>query len=111
MNQDSYPENYKSIIGRYPKLAGALDELGSAIREEGPVEAKQVHLVQLAAASAIRSEGAVHSHVRRALKAGATAEEIRHTIILLTSTIGFPTMAAALCWAEDIISDKPEKSG
>jgi len=45
----------------------------------------------------------VHSHVRRALVAGASGEEIQHSLLLLTSTIGFPTTMAALSWAEEIL--------
>jgi 4-carboxymuconolactone decarboxylase len=59
-----------------------------------------------AASAAIRSEGAVHSHARRAIEAGAKSEEIYQTDILLTSTIGFPTVSAALSWVEDIIKEK-----
>jgi alkylhydroperoxidase/carboxymuconolactone decarboxylase family protein YurZ len=44
----------------------------------------------------------VHSHVRRAKEAGATPAEIRHALLLLTTTIGFPTVAA-LTWAGDIL--------
>jgi alkylhydroperoxidase/carboxymuconolactone decarboxylase family protein YurZ len=51
----------------------------------------------------------VHSHVRRAIKAGATREEIFHAIILLTSTIGFPGASAALSWAHDAIGVDPSK--
>ena len=69
----------------------------------GPVSDKVRQLVQLAAAAAIRSEGAVHSHVRRAVEAGANADEIRHVIMLLTSTIGFPTVMAAMTWADDVL--------
>jgi alkylhydroperoxidase/carboxymuconolactone decarboxylase family protein YurZ len=64
--------------------------------------------VQLAAAAAIRSEGAVHSHVRRALQAGARPEEIYHAIILLTSTIGFPNTSAALSWVYDVMGAEAE---
>jgi alkylhydroperoxidase/carboxymuconolactone decarboxylase family protein YurZ len=34
---------------------------------------------------------------------GASADEINHAIILLTSTIGFPAVSAALSWANDIL--------
>ena len=61
------------------------------------------HLVQIAAAAAIHSEGAVHSHTRRAIDAGAQADEIYHAIILITSTIAFPTVVAALSWVDDVI--------
>ncbi|MGH8332784.1 MAG: carboxymuconolactone decarboxylase family protein, partial [Pseudomonas fluorescens] len=72
-------------------------------RHTGPLEEIVVQLIQLGAAAAIRSEGAVHSHTRRALEAGATPEQIRHTLISLTSTIGFPTVVAAISWADDVI--------
>jgi alkylhydroperoxidase/carboxymuconolactone decarboxylase family protein YurZ len=51
----------------------------------------------------VHSEGSVHSHARRARKAGATADEINHAILLLTSTIGFPSVAAALSWVDDTV--------
>ena len=48
----------------------------------------------------------MHSHVRRALEAGAEPEEVCHVLILLTSIIGYPAVAAALSWANDIIDKK-----
>ena len=76
------------------------------MKQAGPIDEKTAQLVQLAAAAAIRSEGSVHSHTRRSLEAGATPEEIRHALILLTSTIGFPTVVAGLTWAGDILGRK-----
>jgi len=101
------PGHFVQIRTRYRKFFEALDELGKTARQEGPLDERTAHLVQLAAATAIRSEGAVHSHTRRALEAGAAPDEIYHSIILLTSTIGFPNVAAALSWAEDVIENKP----
>jgi alkylhydroperoxidase/carboxymuconolactone decarboxylase family protein YurZ len=37
------------------------------------------------------------------LEAGATASEIRHTVILSIATIGFPNAMAAMSWVEDIL--------
>jgi len=48
----------------------------------------------------------VHSHVRRALEAGAKPDEIYHALVLLVSTIGFPAVSAALSWAREIIEKK-----
>ncbi|MFO7593828.1 MAG: hypothetical protein R6X15_07305 [Pseudomonadota bacterium] len=42
----------------------------------------------------------------RALDARASADEIRHTLLLLTTTIGFPGVMAAMDWAENIIEKK-----
>jgi alkylhydroperoxidase/carboxymuconolactone decarboxylase family protein YurZ len=47
----------------------------------------------------------VHSHVLRAKEAGATPAEIRHALLLLTSTVGFPTVAAAFSWAGDVLGN------
>jgi AhpD family alkylhydroperoxidase len=103
------PNQYVSIQRRFKKYFDATKNLGKVASESGPIDAKTSQLIQLAASAAIRSEGSVHSHARRALEAGAKPEEIYHTLILLTSTIGFPTMSAALSWADDVIRKKPSK--
>ena len=100
------PEQHVRIKKRFKKILTAVNNLGKVIRNAGPIDKKTTHLIQLAGAAAIRSEGSVHSHTRRALEAGATTEEIYHTIILLTTVIGFPTVSAALSWADDIIIKK-----
>ncbi len=104
MPEKNYPPWYNFIKGHHGKFMEALEKLGDAVRQEGPLDDKTSHLIQLAAAAAIRSQGSVHSHARRALKAGATPEEIYHAIILLTSTIGFPTTSAALSWVHDVLA-------
>ena len=103
MTKEKFPEWYLSIKKRHEGFMDALERLGQAVREEGPLDEKTSHLIQLAAAATLRSEGAVHSHAKRAVKAGATPEEVYHALIMLTSTIGFPTVSAALSWADDVI--------
>ncbi|MCB1675861.1 MAG: carboxymuconolactone decarboxylase family protein [Halioglobus sp.] len=103
MSRERPPDTYLSIRQRHQKLAKAVEDLGKAAKSAGPVDEQTAQLIQLAAAATLRSEGAVHSHTRRALEAGADAEAIRHAIILLTSTVGFPTVVAALSWADDVI--------
>jgi 4-carboxymuconolactone decarboxylase len=101
-----YPQQYTGIMKKYKKVIKALDSLGKATKSAGPLNKKTSELIQLAAAAAVHSEGSVHSHTRRALAAGAKPEEIRHAIVLLTSTIGFPTVSAALSWADDVLERK-----
>lgn len=97
------PKHYLKLQQMYPSLIDAAEALGKAAQEAGPLNEKEMQLVQLGASVALRSEGAVRSHARRALAAGATAQEVRHAVILLTSTIGFPTVAAALDWLEKVV--------
>lgn len=97
------PQNYRLFQQRHPRISNALEALGKVVHEECSLEPKVAQLIQLAAAVSIRSEGAVHSHARRALEAGASAEEIRQCIVLLISTVGYPTVAAALSWVDDLL--------
>ncbi len=109
MAEKGYPKWYSHTKANHRKYVEALEQFGEVIRKHGPLDEKTSHLVQLAAAAAIRSEGAVHSHVRRAVKAGAKPEEIQHAVILLTSTIGFPNTSAALSWVYDELEGKKRK--
>jgi 4-carboxymuconolactone decarboxylase len=99
------PKLYNTLEKRYPAYIEAVEALGKVVNEIGPLDEKTLQLIQLAAAAAQRAEGAVHSHTRRALKAGITEQEIQHALIALTSTIGFPQVTAALSWVNDIIDD------
>jgi AhpD family alkylhydroperoxidase len=81
----------------------AYDRLGAVAAEEGPLDVKTRELIKLGMAAATKAESAVHSHTHRALEAGASVEEIEHTIILGVTTIGFPAMMAALSWAHAAI--------
>jgi 4-carboxymuconolactone decarboxylase len=98
------PKQYNRLAKRYPDYTAAVERLGETVKHAGPLEPKIAELIQLAAAATAHSEGAVHSHARRALKAGATTDEVHHAILLLTSTIGFPAVSAALSWIDDIAS-------
>ena len=96
-------EHYLQIKERNPGVITAVEALREAAQVAGPLDEKTIHLIQLAASAAIRSHGSTHSHTARALEAGATPDEVRHAVLVLTSTIGFPTVAAALSWVDDVI--------
>jgi 4-carboxymuconolactone decarboxylase len=98
------PEKHKRFTESYPEIASIYEQLGKATQEWGPLDKKTRELVKLGVAVGNRQEGATHSHTRRALDAGASPEEIRHVVILALTTIGFPSMFAALTWVEDVLS-------
>lgn len=99
---EELPPHYKSIRKRFGDYSKILAELGQVVKDSGPLDNKTSELIQLAAAATMRSEGAVHSHAKRAMDLGASPEEVYHTLILLTSTIGFPNVAAAISWVDDL---------
>ncbi|RUM35570.1 MAG: carboxymuconolactone decarboxylase family protein [Desulfobulbus sp.] len=97
------PRHFQLLQERFPEVLQAVDHLGATVRSAGPLDEKTAHLIQLGVAAASGSVGAVHSHARRALKAGAREEELQHALLLLVSTIGFPKVAAALAWLQEIL--------
>lgn len=105
----SLPEHYSKNKEAFPEYFEALENLGNILRKTSPLPEKTMCLINLAAAAAIQSEGSVHSHTRRALESGISAEEIRHSILLITSTIGFPKAMAALSWVNDLLPEKKTK--
>ncbi len=102
-------KHYQELSKLFPEVLSAVENLGSAIRQAGPIPEKTAELIQLAGAAATQMEGSVHSHTRRAVKAGASPEEIYQTLLLLISTIGFPKVSAALSWAKDILNRGEKK--
>jgi 4-carboxymuconolactone decarboxylase len=102
------PKRFQKFTEDYPQVAKAYETLGNAVHTAGPLDEKTRALVKLAISSGARLEGAVHSHARKALKAGCTAEEIRQVTLLSLPTIGLPSMMAALSWVDDILEDKKQ---
>ena len=103
------PSFYRQVSEKYPQVISAVEQLGGTLRTAGPLDEKTSQLIQLAAAAASQSEGAVCSHTRRALHAGASPEEVFHALLLLVSTIGFPKAMAAFSWCEQEVGKVQEK--
>ena len=100
------PKHFQRFARKYPAVARAYDALDEATQQAGPLDPKNRALVKLALLVGAWREGAVHSHARRTLLAGCAADEIRHVVLLATTTIGFPSMMAAMSWVEDLLSAK-----
>jgi len=97
---------FERFTKEFPKAHAAYERLGEACHTSGPLDAKTRELIKLGMSIAARSEGAVHSHVRKALHAGASPQEIRHAVLLAIPTLGLPTTIAAFTWVGDVLNRK-----
>ena len=97
------PTTFEKFRAENPAVVTAYETLGKACAGAGPLDVRVRELVKLGMAIGGRLEGAVHSHVRRAIESGATPEQIRHVVVLAVPTLGFPTTAAAFTWVEDVL--------
>ncbi len=100
---DKVPKPYAEFTKKHGAVADAYDALASACHEAGPLNDRERALVKLALSVGARMEGAVHAQVRKGLDKGLSAEEIRHVAILATTTVGFPSMMAAMTWVDDLL--------
>jgi len=83
----NYSEQAKAVFNfvgtlskESPKIAEGFGKLHHATAEDGVLTVRQKELIALGIAITIRCEGCIACHVKAALEAGATQEEIVETI-------------------------------
>ncbi|MBM2840998.1 MAG: Gamma-carboxymuconolactone decarboxylase-like protein [Bacteroidetes bacterium] len=109
MNMAGIPKRFQQFSKKYPGVARAYEALGDEVHGAGPLDRRTRSLVKLGISVGARLEGAVHSHTRKAIAAGASSEELRHVALLSLPTIGLPSMMAALSWVDDVIEESRKK--
>ena len=97
------PVSYAAFQAAYPHVYAAYEQLGIAVHAQGPLDDETRALIKLALAIGVGAEGAVHSHTRKCLEAGHSADAIRQVVLLAIPTAGFPAAMAALSWVNDIL--------
>lgn len=97
------PAGASMLERRHPEIWESFMALGEKCAEAGPLDASTRRLVKLALAVGAGLEGAVHSHARRALAEGASADEIRHVATLAIPTLGLSTAVRSMTWMDDIL--------
>ena len=102
------PEVYRDFRTAFPGVSASYDDLAKACRDAGPLSQREQRLVKLGIAVGLQSDGAVRSHVRRALAEGLSPEEILHAVAIAIPTTGFPATAAAYRWATEVIGHQDE---
>lgn len=85
-----------------PELWRAFQALGAAAGAAGPLTEREQRLVNLALAIGGDSEGATHSHARRAVAQGLAADELEHVAFLAITTLGWPQAIRGLSWIRDV---------
>jgi 4-carboxymuconolactone decarboxylase len=98
------PDIFKTFLEKHQDIADAYRKVGDLCSQAGPVDLKTQHLIQLGVSIGANSKGAVRSHARRALDAGASGEEVMQAVLLSGSIVGFPAMIAAYGWVQDVLS-------
>lgn len=93
------PGPYQQFIQKYPDLGKAHEQIASLVEQVASLDARTTALIKIGICVGAGLESALRSHVRRALKYGATKDEIEQSILLGMNTVGFPRTVAAWTWA------------
>lgn len=103
--QKRLPKPVEDFRKRYPDVWAAFNQLGDQCHSAGSLDEKTRRLVKVALSIGAGLEGATHSAVRNAKKAGITSDEINHVAVLAVSTLGLPAAIRAFTW----VGDKSER--
>lgn len=81
-----------------PEIGQAFHDFTKAAKEQGVLDAKTRELLMLALACAFRCPHCTQDHIKAAMKAGATKQEITETL-LITALEGAGTQ---LAWKKEL---------
>ncbi len=80
----------------FPKVYSDHEALGKEIHENsGPLPEKIRWLIKIAVSGASQHPIALETHIMKAKEAGVSDDEIKHALLLLIQTAGFPTFMEA----------------
>jgi len=99
------------MAGEHPEVWAAFQHLGERASRAGPLDARTRRLIHLALAIAAGSEGATHSHARRARSEGISPEELEHVATLAITAVGWSQAIKGLTWVRDITHARPGVPG
>ncbi len=95
----NFPERYETICGqmgqlgkKLPETMKAFSELHEASVSDGALSSMEKELIALGIAITIRCEGCIAFHVRDAIQAGATPEQIAETVGVAVLMGGGPSV-------------------
>lgn len=96
------PGTAGQVAREKPDLWRAFQALGAATGSAGPLSEREQRLINLALAIGGDSEGATHSHSRRAMAQGLSGEDLEHVAFLAITTLGWPQAIRGLTWIRDV---------
>jgi alkylhydroperoxidase/carboxymuconolactone decarboxylase family protein YurZ len=80
----------------FPRVYSGHEALGKEIhKNSGPLPEKICWLIKIAVSGASQHPIALETHITKAKEAGVSDDEIKHALLLLIQTTGFPTFMEA----------------
>ena len=87
----TWPQRMNHAKTQAPDAARAFGGMFQAVMKDGAMSVREKELVALGIGLAVRCDGCIYSHVEKALKLGATREQILETAGVAVMMQGGPT--------------------
>jgi AhpD family alkylhydroperoxidase len=82
---------FSQFKSEFPEIHQKHEALGKEVHEKGgPLPEKSRWLIKIAISAACNHKRALETHLRKARAAGIDEDEIKHALLLLIPTAGFP---------------------
>ena len=95
-------ENDKFLyLKQSPKLGAALQHFTLTCKEKSVLDTKTRELIQMAVASVSRCQHCTESHLKKALEAGATKQEVAETLLI----VSMQSARTQLSWNGDFFQE------
>jgi 4-carboxymuconolactone decarboxylase len=87
---------FSQFKAEFPEIHAKHEALGREVHEKGgPLTEKNRWLIKIAISGACNHKRALETHIRKAQAAGVAEAEIKHALLLLIPTAGFPAFMKA----------------
>ncbi len=102
-------ENFAYFQEHHPDIFAAYEEYGRLTHEAGgPLDEKTRWLIKVAVTTSGQNRFAQVTHIKKALKAGCTPQEIEHAILLTAPSAGFPVMMEGILALRSVLKGNEE---
>ena len=82
---------FSQFKAEFPEIHAKQEVLGKEVHEKGgPLDEKSRWLIKMAISGVCNHKRALETHIRKARAAGINEDEIKHALLLLIPTAGFP---------------------
>lgn len=89
-------EIFSILKNDFPAIYQGYEALGQLIHEQaGPLPEKIRWLIKIAVSGASGHTISLETHIAKAREAGVTEDEIKHALLLIIQTTGFPMFMEA----------------
>jgi len=107
MKKRSRPsKRFISFSKKYPEIAASYEGLRVEVNAAGPLGNRDRALVKFAVSVGMRQQAGAYAHIRKAVDAGLSREQLEHAALLALPTVGLPAAMSAMDWIDDVFSGK-----